>query len=289
LELETLLPQPGATNVPLNAVLITSSNRTVARMDLREVVDAASAGADAAAGLDVDAGADAGAPGAVPIDIECHVAPGQGAVCLGRPLEPLKANTRYEWRGQPVDNQSWVPFEYDPGEWRSFTTGSERDDEPIDARDVTIRVVREERSLNSCGISHSIHVEYELGALEPAVINHRGYTPVYVSHATLLTPGVDVAPVYLAMPPDCLEPEAYDRAGHITALPPLCLASEMDVNVVADDGFRARRGACSLSAPGSSPAPGWPALAPLALGIALRLRRRPTRFRVSQNLGTGPR
>src|SRR5688572_12929234 len=85
-EIEVLLPAAGASNVPRNAVLITSTNLTAARMLLREADGEANAAADA--GPAPDGG---GAPATLRLDIQCDEAPDGGALCLGRPRELLKA------------------------------------------------------------------------------------------------------------------------------------------------------------------------------------------------------
>jgi hypothetical protein len=222
-EAQAALPLDGATNVPLNAVLITSANVTDADFELREVA-AATAGVQAQP-LEppADAGAtavvDAGAASQVALDVDCSVGAAEGALCTARPREPLKPDTRYAWRTAP---DGYVP----PSAldvWREFTTGSALDDQPLSADAVGFVVTDSYRSSDPspCGITHSTTIAYSLRASEPAVLQYAGYTPSYVMHATLLVPGEDVSAT-LYNPPDCLSPVLYDAAGHRTPLSEWC-------------------------------------------------------------------
>jgi hypothetical protein len=191
IEVHALLPLDGATNVPLNAVLVSSSNVTAAVFELHEVLGDSSDVDQRAIAEPVDAGmhlaSDAGPSGAVALSVDCD-APGQGggAVCLARPIEPLKPNTRYAWRTTVAVPDGYVP-DYFEGLSREFTTGSALDDQPIAADAVRLAVTEDhQEGVNSCGISHWIDVAYSLRASEPAVLHFEDYTPSYVMHATLL-------------------------------------------------------------------------------------------------------
>jgi hypothetical protein len=228
-EVEALLPLDGATNVPLDAVLISSSNLTEAVFELRDLSNDANWPAFAAPVADAGASADgdARALGTVPLRVECDV-PGieHGAVCLARPLEPLKPNTRYAWRTNVVVPEGYVP-EYFLGLSREFTTGNAPDDGPLAPSAVTLALFGEHYTTSEespCGITHWLDVGYSLRAGEPAVLQFAGYTPSYVMHATLLTPDKAAAATSatLYLPPDCLSPVLYDAAGHRTALPEWC-------------------------------------------------------------------
>jgi hypothetical protein len=230
-EVQALLPLDRAVNVPVNAVLISSSNLTEAVFELHQVLDDADdADPRSLAEPDGDAGvnppSDAGALGAVPLGVDCD-ARGQegGAVCLARPLEPLKPNTRYAWRTNVVVPSGYIP-EYFEGLSREFTTGSANDDEPIAADALRLNVTEDFQNPstdgNGCGVFHWKTVAYSLRASEPAVLHFADYTPTYIMHATVLAGGGEATPAALYSPPDCLAPVLYDVAGHRTAVPEWC-------------------------------------------------------------------
>jgi hypothetical protein len=103
IEAQAVLPLDGATNVPLNAALITSANVTHVVFELREVAAATDGVQAAPLEPRADAGAtavvDAGAPGQVALDVDCSTGAVEGgALCMARPREELKADTRYAWR-----------------------------------------------------------------------------------------------------------------------------------------------------------------------------------------------
>jgi hypothetical protein len=280
-EIRALLPLSGATSVPRNAVLLSSGNVTTAVFELYEVPDDAS-DADDRAIVPVDAGmhlaSDAGPSGAVALSVDCDAAgQGGGAVCLARPIEPLKANTRYAWRTTVAVPDGYVP-DYFEGLSREFTTGSALDDQPIAADAVRLAVTEDhQEGVNSCGISHWMDVAYSLRASEPAVLHFEDYTPSYVMHATLLAggSGATAATAALYSPPDCLAPVLYDVAGHRTALPEWCPGEGASPNPNPSApavAARRERPLCTLSMP---PTPTSHALATAAgLGLALLVAER---------------
>src|SRR5688572_6168013 len=227
-EVQALLPLDGATNVPLNAVLLSSSNVTQAVFELQQVLDASS---DAG----VNPANDAGPPGALALSVYCDAqGEGGGAVCLARPIEPLKPNTRYVWRANVATPEGYAqqPFE---GLSREFTTGSAIDDRPIAADGVSLVVTEDHRSgPNPCGIDHWMDVAYSFRTNEPGVLHFAGYTPSYIMHATLLSEGSG-ATATLYMPPACLAPVIYDAAGHRTALPEWCPGDAASPPTAGDD------------------------------------------------------
>lgn len=221
-----LLPLDGAINVPLNAVLITSANVSQAVFELREVATAIDGGQAEPLERPADAGATAvaegGAPGQVALAVDCSSrAVVSGALCMARPRDPLKPETRYAWR-------STVPDAYRTPEldvWREFTTGIALDDQPLAANAADFVVTDSDRSSDPygrpSGITHWTTVAYSLRASDPAVLQYADYTPSYVMHATLLMPGEE-ASATLYNPPDCLSPVLYDAAGHRTLLSEWC-------------------------------------------------------------------
>jgi hypothetical protein len=313
-EVQALLPLDGATNWPLNAVLIASANSSLAVFELREMAAAADGVQTNTLEPPADAGAiargDAGAPGQVALDVDCNArALGAGALCVATPREPLKPRTRYTWR----TNVAWPDGYRPPADldvWHEFTTGSARDDQPLSADATGFIVTDSERSSdpfgNPCGITHWMTIAYSLRASEPAVLHYAGYTPSYVMHATRLMPGEEVSAT-LYNPPDCLSAVLYDAAGHRTPLPEWC-SSEItpappappapappaaDAPDAADDEWtssgspseppaeatesRRRRALCALSTPPMSTHDALPTLGGLgALLLLLSKRRRRT-------------
>jgi hypothetical protein len=306
-EVQPLLPLDGATNVPLNAVLLSSSNLSEAVFELHEVLDDASDAADPAiAAPAVDAGAnpasDAGPSGAVQLSVDCS-ARGRdgGAMCLARPSEPLKPNTRYAWRTNVVVPDGYEPA-YFEGLSREFTTGSAIDDEPVAADAVGLTVTQEHHNTDwdgsGCGFYHWMDVAYSLRASEPVVLHFAAYTPSYVMHATLLGGGSGAAATAtLYSPPDCLAPIVYDVAGHRTALPEWCPSDGPSPPRAVDEdaseapsadappnsnpnpnapavAARRERPLCTLSMPPSPASRVLPAAAALGLALLLADRRR---------------
>jgi hypothetical protein len=301
-EIQALLPLSDATSVPLNAVLLSSGNVTAAVFELYEVPDDAS-DADDRAIVPVDAGVnlanDAGPSGAVALSVDCDAqGQGGGAVCLARPREPLKPNTRYAWSTNVAVPDGYAP-EYFDGLWREFTTGSAIDDQPIAADAVRLVVTEDHQSLgNPCGINHWIEAAYSLRASEPGVLHFADYTPSYVMHATLLTGGSGAAATAtLYSPADCLAPMVYDGAGHRTALSEWCpsdgtsppTAVEEDASDTPSGppstspnpnpnapavAARRERPLCTLSMPPNPTSRTLPTAAGLGLALLLAERRR---------------
>ena len=246
-EAEALLPLDGAMNVPLNAVLITSANITHAVFELREVAAATDGVQGEPLDPSADAGAtavvDGGAPGQVALTVDCSShAVWDGALCMARPHDALKPDTRYAWRSNVATPDGYVT-RADLDVWREFTTGIALDDQPLSADAVSFVVTDIERSSDPfgrpCGLTHLATVAYSLRAGEPAVLQYAGYTPSYVMHATLLMPGAE-ASAMLYNPPDCLSPVLYDAAGHRTPLSEWCplggtAAPPSDEENVGDD------------------------------------------------------
>lgn len=267
-EVQPLLPLDGATDVPLNAVLFSSSNLREAVFELHEVLDDASDADDPAiAAPAVDAGAnpasDAGPSGAVRLSVDCARGQGGGAVCLARPIEPLKPNTRYAWHTNVVVPDGYSP-DYFEGLSREFTTGSALDDQPISADAVRLVVTENHQETgNPCGISRWIDVAYSLRASEPGVLHFADFTPSYIMHATLLAGGSGAATTAtLYMQPTCLAPVLYDGAGHRTELPEWCPGDTAPPVVpweTSDDANDAPMGP-----PGSSTSPPPSAASPAA-------------------------
>lgn len=256
MEAQPLLPLDGATSVPLNAVLLTSANVSRAAFELREVAAAADGGHAEPSEPRPDAGAiamnDAGAPGDVELEVHCS-APGaeSGALCLARPREPLKPDTRYAWRTSVAALDGYVsPSPLDV--WREFTTGSAVDDEALSADAASFVVTDSQRSSDPygspCGIFHWTTITYALRASEPAVLHYAGYTPSYVMHATLLVPGEE-ASATLYNPGDCLSPVLYDAAGHRTALPEWCPSQSTAAPSSTEEIARADRTSTGSSSP----------------------------------------
>ncbi|HKO89756.1 MAG TPA: hypothetical protein VJU61_01310 [Polyangiaceae bacterium] len=303
-EVQALLPVDGATNVPLNAVLISSSNTTDAVFELHEMLDGSSdAGASDAPAVDGGATppSDAGASGALALRVDCGAqGQGGGAVCLARPLAALKPSTRYTWRTNVVVPEGYLP-EYFQGLSREFTTGTASDDEPIAIDAVSLVLVEDYPAPSSvggdCGPSHRMDVAYTLRASEPAVLHFVNYTPSYVMHATLLSgdPDATETAATLYSPPDCLAPSVYDAAGHHTVLPEWCpgegAAPTTQVEDSSGDAIGPPRGGkpvpnvptvvtsrdrsrCALSMPGTSTSPMLPAA---GLGLVLFLAARRSR------------
>jgi len=303
-EVQALLPLDGATDVPLNAVLISSSNLTEAVFELHEVSDDTSDAERPAIGAPpADAGvnpaSDAGPSAAVPFSVDCDaLGQGGGAVCLARPLEPLKPNTRYAWHTNVVVPDGYIP-EYFQGLSREFTTGSAIDDEPIAADAVSLVMTEYHQSGGApCGIDHWMDVAYSLSASEPGVLHFADYTPSYVMHATLIAGGsaATAATATLYLPAFCIAPVIYDVAGHRTALPDWCprdatsppTSADPPFPLVPDDGnpgqpspsaapavaARPERSLCTLSMAPTSTSRAWPAAAGLGLALALLLAER---------------
>jgi len=307
-EIQALLPLDGATNVPLNAVLLSSSNLTAAVFELHEAGDSSDVDQRAIAEPAADAGAnpasDAGSSGAVRLSVDCGVA-GQegGAVCLARPIEPLKPNTRYAWHTNVVVPGGYAP-EYFEGLSREFTTGSAIDDQPIAADAVSLIVTEDYQNPdwdgNGCGFYHWMDVACSLRASEPGVLHFADYTPSYIMHATLLAGGSGApATATLYSPSDCLRPILYDAAGHRTALPEWCPSNadspSTDVPWETSDDApgppssstsppspaaspvaarRERHPLCTLSMPPSPTSRALPMAAGLGLALLLAERRR---------------
>lgn len=306
-EIQALLPLDGATNVPLNAALVSSSNLTAAVFELQEVLGESSdvdqrAIAEPAADAGVNPASDAGPAGAVALSVDCDaLGQGGGAVCLARPNEPLKPNTRYAWRTTVAVPDGYVP-DYFEGLSREFTTGSALDDQPIAADAVRLVVTDvHQEDLNPCGISHWMEVAYSLRASEPAVLHFEDYTPSYVMHATLLAGGSGAMPATATLysPPDCLAPVLYDVAGHRTALPEWCpgegASPPTSVDEDASDApsnppgssaspnpnpsapavaARRERSLCTLSMPPTPTSHALPTAAGLGLALLIAERRR---------------
>jgi hypothetical protein len=222
-------------------------------------------------------------------------------VCLARPSEPLKPNTRYAWHTNVAVPDGYAP-EFFEGLSREFTTGSALDSQPIAASAVSLVVTEDHHPTNSgndCGIDHWMDVAYSLHASEPGVLHFADYTPSYVMHATLLAGGSG-ATATLYMPPACLAPVIYDAAGHRTALPEWCPGDAASPPTVpwetSDDDApgppsssappnppaasppvaaqRERHPLCTLSMPPSPASRAFPAAAGLGLALLLAERRR---------------
>jgi hypothetical protein len=305
-EIQALLPLDGATDVPLNAVLISSSNVTEAVFELHQVLDDANDADRAIGAPPADAGvnpaSDAGPSGAVPLSVDCDArGQGGGAVCLARPLEPLKPNTRYAWHANVAVPEGYVQDDFE-GLSREFTTGSAIDEQPIAADALSLVMTDYHQDPNSaqneCGIDHWMDVAYSLGASEPGVLHFADYTPSYVMHATLIAggSGATAATATLYSPPACIAPVIYDVAGQRTALPDWCPRNGISspppaapsFPLVPDEGTprrpspsaapavaaRPERSLCTLSMPPSSTSRVLPAAAALGLALLLVERRR---------------
>jgi hypothetical protein len=305
-EAQALLPLDGATNVPLNAVLITSANLTHAVFELREVAAAMDGVQAEPLEGPADAGptavAEGGAPGQVALAVDCSPRAVQvGALCIARPREALEPDTRYAWRTNvAVPDGYLTPADLDV--WREFTTGSSVDDQPPSADAAGFVVTDSDRSSDPyggpCGITHWTTVAYSLRESEPVVLQYADYTPSYVMHATLLMPG-ERASAMLYNPPDCLSPVLYDAAGHRTPLSEWCpsasTAAPPSTEETAPDDQRSSgsssdrppatpaaataskpgRALCALSRPPFSTHSGLPTLGGLgALVLLLSKRRR---------------
>ena len=250
-------------NVPLNAVLITSANVSHAVFQLREVAAATDGVQGEPLERSADAGgtavADAGAPGQVALVVDCSPrAVEGGALCIGRPREPLKPDIRYAWRSKAAAPGGYLP----PAErdvWREFTTGSGLDDQPLPADAAGVVRTESDRSSDPyggpCGITHWTTVAYSLRVSEPAVLQYADYTPGYVMHATLLMPGEE-ASATLYNPPDCLLPVLYDAAGHRTQLSEWCPSASTAAPPTAEENARDDQ---TSSADSSDRAPSTPA------------------------------
>jgi hypothetical protein len=269
IEAQPLLPLDSATNVPLNAVLITSGNVTHAVFELRELAAAVEGAQAQPVEALTDAGAaaaaDAGSGNQVALDVDCSArALEGGALCMARPREPLKPDTHYAWRTNVAEPEGYVPPP-DLDVWREFTTGSALDDQPLAADAANVAVTDSYRSSDPygepCGLTHWTTVAYSLRASEPAVLQYAGYTPSYVMHATLLMPGEEVSAT-LYNPPDCLSPVLYDAAGHRTPLAEWC-PSESSAAAL-----------CALSAAPLSTYGGLPSLGGLGVLLLLLSKRR---------------
>jgi hypothetical protein len=307
-EIHALLPLDGAIDVPLNAVLISSSNLTEAVFELHEVLDGSSAADRVAIGVPtLDAGvnpaSDAGPPGDVPLSVDCDAqGQGGGAVCLARPREPLKPNTRYAWHANVALPDGYVP-EYFEGLSREFTTGSAMDDQPIAADAVSLVVTEDHQNPdwdgNGCGPNRWMEVAYSLRASESGVLHFAEFTPSYVMHATLLSgSGAPAASATLYYsPPGCLAPVIYDVAGHRTALSEWCPSDgallPTGVDEDATEGSPSpptssgspnpnaptvvasrERPSCALSTPPTSTSRALSTAAGLGLALLLAARRR---------------
>jgi hypothetical protein len=262
-------------------VLLSSSNLSEAVFELHEVLDDASGDDRGIAAPALDAGtnpaSDAGPSGAVRLAVDCG-ARGQdgGAVCLARPSEPLKPNTRYAWHTNVVVPDGYAP-EYFEGLWREFTTGSAIDNEPVAADAVNLVVTEEHQNLddevNDCGINHWMDVAYSLNASEPGVLQFAGYTPSYVMHATLLGGGSGAAAAAtLYSPADCLAPILYDIAGHRTELPEWCPGNGAPPPTAVDEDASNDASDDPSGPPGSSANPN-PNAPPNAPPVAARRQR----------------
>lgn len=117
-----------AVNGPLDAVLMGSSPLTHAVIELREVLEDVSdphriAPSDPSASAGAGSASDAGASGVVGLNVDDDAAGAEGvSLCLARPLEPLKPNTRGAWHTNVVNTEGYAPG-YFEGEPREFTTG----------------------------------------------------------------------------------------------------------------------------------------------------------------------
>lgn len=305
-EVQALLPLEGASDVPLNAVLISSSNVTEAVFELHQVVDAASEAPNPFAAPPADAGVSSPS-GAIPstavaLSVDCDaVGEGSGAVCLARPIEPLKPNTRYAWHTNVAVPDGYAQ-EYFGGLTREFTTGTALDERAIAADALSLVVTEDHRDGSEdgsgyCGPNDWMVVAYSLAANEPGVLHFEGYTPSYVMHATLLAGGSGATTTAtLYDPPSCLVPVLFDAAGHRTTLPEWCPPDAMPpegVDEAATDApmsppssstsptpnvspvaARRERPLCTLSMPPSPASHALPIAAALGLALLLVERRR---------------
>lgn len=91
--------------------------------------------------------AEGGAPGQVALAVDCSSrAVVSGALCMARPRDPLKPETRYAWRSTVPD--AYLTPELDV--WREFTTGIALDDQPLAANAADFVVTTTPRVIARC-------------------------------------------------------------------------------------------------------------------------------------------
>lgn len=226
--LSPLLPLPDAEGVPLDAALVSSSNMTAVTFQLREVTEPTDPGSPPESLPDASAGFDGGAPmGEVPLDTNCHSARDSGAVCVGKPIEPLKPLTTYEWSVAMVEPPGLIPDYLQPSAWQRFTTGDELSS--VALPEVEARVTLHEIVTDAMCVSGA-RVTLEFSSNDPAtpvVVNVAGVTPEYVTEAVVLSEETPLVEMTLHTAPDCFTLEAFDQTGARTELRELCPEAEL--------------------------------------------------------------
>jgi len=218
-----LLPFDHAHDVPLNAVLISSSTFSDAIYEVRRVseVDEETAGAAGAANS-----SDAGL--AVPTEVTCrhHQHKSEGVLCFAR--AEFEPNATYEWAvasnsdGEGPDDASvprWTT-------WRRFTTG---DAPAMESQlgTVNVAVTRYEKFKNPlCGTRSSGTLALDGDALhQPAVVRVVEAVPNHVTQAIVLEPGAR-SEVNAYNVEGCYEVEAFDLLGNRTTMGDACFGSD---------------------------------------------------------------
>lgn len=264
-EAKPLLPLEGTTGAGLDIVLMSSSNVTEAAFALREVgpaaqdsamnagmpwplpgsgVAAPDAGATTSPGdagppltdlAEGDAEAAQREPQPVEFDTQCvRASMGGGAVCMARPVELLKPNTRYEWTVVAYWAEDEPAFVDAP--WRTFTTGTHlTPSQRLGSFNVSLDgpTVFEN---HQCGIENTLLVKVDASEIHaPLVLNFAEIGPGFVTHAQTLTPDEPSTDVRLYNVPPCITPEVYDQTGKVHSLGELCLPTVLPPTDGNDD------------------------------------------------------
>jgi hypothetical protein len=264
---EGLLPKSGATNVPLNAVLIATTSLRFVDFTLKE--------------------ADSGMT--VPLSTACeHI--GGDPLCFGRP-GPLAPHTTYVWTATP--DRSALTLK--PGStWPAspelrFTTGAVTDiDSPVaetpfdeDAWRVEL-LERKAASPNEppqIRLRIGIPIRLREDAVLVASTNHRGALPIIGDDDNVLSPTTPAREAWFYATGDCMSFRVIDVAGNASTGPGWCPPNEATAtDAAATDTAAPSPAACSIN-PGA-PATRFPGggafgiLIVLASSAALRRRRR---------------
>lgn len=209
--LEQLLPQDGARDVPLNAVLILSSQGPEPELLLRRV----RVSADATDEL-------------LPVDVSCRAAEdeerGWGALCFGRAA--LEPHTEYEWTAQGLPN--FAPIR------RRFTTGGSPAMEfPLEK--ARAELIEHGPLSNECGHFNYAVVEVDTLALERPVVATVGI-PRFPNHAILIEPTKARTQIHLTDVEGCVDVELFDELGTSTSPNHFCFdgAPESDADPELD-------------------------------------------------------
>jgi hypothetical protein len=254
-----LLPEDGASGVPLNVSLQATSVLTRVSFELVE--------------------AETGTM--MPVSESCDEHD-VGSYCVAR-AELLKPATEYIWRALPDSDFALEPKQ------RSFVTGTSDDNDAPALDDWLLEVVSDEpEGLVGCSTGRLVTFRFAANEFaEPLVLTVAGLEPSDVQQAWVVPP---TTPIQFALgePPECLSIRLTDLAGNAYELPHYCWKSVAppDSDAGFDAGAETSAGAttvrsdssgCRMTAHSGSSWSHWLALVGATIALAARKLKSPVR------------